>query len=168
MTTLIDYDFGPDARNRLSEAGEHGEQGAVAALETFYYALNNAELDTLSAVWADDDLVQLDNPVGGILRSRAAVTDLYRRIFASGIDVQVSFTDAATYLSDDTAVFAGREVGSYRDANDERVPLEIRTTRIFSWQHDLSRWAQQHHHGSIDSPEALDAYQTAVRQASTK
>lgn len=165
MTTLVDYGFGPEACNRLAEAGKRGEDGALAVLETFYYALNHADLDTLTAVWSDDDLVQLDNPVGGILRSRDAVTDLYQRIFTSGIDVQVTFTDAATYLSTGIAVYAGREVGSYRSAAGDRKPLEIRTTRVFGWQDHLSRWAQLHHHGSIDNPQALAAYQTAARHA---
>jgi ketosteroid isomerase-like protein len=162
---LVDYSFGADARNRLAEASTVGAAGAVAALETFYYALNHADLQTLSAVWADDDLVQLNNPVGGIIRSRTAVTDLYGRIFASGIDIHVTFSDAATYLAGGTAAFAGREIGSYRGPDGDRVPIEIRTTRLFGWQPDQQRWAQLHHHGSIDSPEALAAYQSAALHA---
>jgi hypothetical protein len=165
IASLTDFGFGRGSRNRLAEARTPGATGAVAALETFYYALNRADLQTLSATWADDDLAQLNNPVGGILRSRAAVTDLYRRIFASGIDVQVTFRDAVTYLTDGTAAFAGREVGSYRNVDGDRAAIEIRTTRVFAWQPEQERWAQLHHHGSIDSPEALAAYRSAVLRA---
>jgi hypothetical protein len=164
MSTLIDYDFGPHARNRLDEAGDPGPAGAVAALETFYFALNNADLDVLRAVWSSDPLAQLDNPVGGILRSGDAIADLYRRIFAGGMDVQVTFTDAATYLGHDTAVFAGRELGSYAGSDGERVPLQIRTSRVFTWHPEQGSWLQTHHHGSIDDPDALAAYQAAARR----
>jgi hypothetical protein len=38
--------------------------------------------------------------------------------------------------------------------------LQIRTTRIFAY---AGTWVQVHHHGSIDDPAALAAYQQAVR-----
>ncbi|HEY3557912.1 MAG TPA: hypothetical protein VGL05_10625 [Kribbella sp.] len=50
-----------------------------------------------AAGWADDPLVQLNNPVGGILRGRDAVRELYERVFAGSLNVQVTFGDAATY-----------------------------------------------------------------------
>lgn len=162
MSTLVDHDFGPGSRNRLDEARDPGPDGAVAALETFYHALDNADLDVLRAVWSPDPLAQLNNPVGGIVRSGDAIADLYRRIFGGGLDVQVTFTDAATHLGRDTAVFAGREVGSYAGRDGERVPLRIRTSRVFTWHGDQGRWLQVHHHGSIDDPAALAAYQAAA------
>ncbi|GAA5122641.1 YybH family protein [Pseudonocardia adelaidensis] len=164
MITLVDHGFGPDARNRLDAARDPGPDGAVAALETFYFALNNARLDVLRAVWSPDPLAQLNNPVGGILRSGDAIAGLYGRIFAGGLDVQVTFTDAATYLGADTAVFAGRELGSYLGPDGGRVPLQIRTSRVFTWHPDQGSWLQTHHHGSIDDPEALAAYQAAARR----
>ncbi|MEU0089083.1 nuclear transport factor 2 family protein [Kribbella sp. NPDC006257] len=161
MIELVDYQFGPAARNRLSEAAHTGREGALAALETFYYALNQQDLEILTAVWTDHELVQLNNPIGGILRSRAAVEELYRKVFAGGLNVQVSFGDAVTYWRADSVVFAGRERGSYQHPERGEVPLDIRTTRIFSY--DDGRWAQAHHHGSIDNAETLAAYQQAVR-----
>ena len=157
MTTMevVDYRFGPQARNRLAETGNPGRDGAIAALESFYYALNNRDLDTLSAVWSDHGLAQLNNPVGGILRSGTAVTDLYRRIFDGGLGLTVTFTDAATYWWADSVVFAGRELGEY----GARVPLVIRTTRVFGYD---GSWRQVHHHGSIDRPAELAAYQQAA------
>lgn len=155
----VDYQFGPNARNRLTEATKPGHDGAVAALETFYYALNNRDLDTLAAVWSQDELAQLNNPVGGILRSGQAVTDLYRKIFGGNLGLQVTFTDAATYRWDNAVVFAGREIGDY-NGPDGKVPLTIRTSRVFGY--DGGRWLQVHHHGSIDRPDELAAYQRAV------
>jgi hypothetical protein len=157
VTTIevVDYRVGPQARNRLDETEKPGRDGAIAALESFYHALNNRDLDTLSAVWSQHELAQLNNPVGGILRSGTAVTDLYRRIFDGGLGLTVTFTDAATYWWSDSVVFAGREIGSY----GAQVPLSIRTTRVFGYD---GRWRQVHHHGSIDQPEELAAYQQAV------
>lgn len=163
MNSLVDYEFGPGARNRLDAARDPGPDGAVAALETFYSALNNADLDVLRAVWSPDPLAQLNNPIGGILRSGDAIAGLYGRIFAGGLDVRVTFTDAATYLSTGTAVFAGRELGSYLGPDGARVPLQIRTSRVFSRHPEQGRWLQTHHHGSIDDPVALAAYQAAAR-----
>jgi ketosteroid isomerase-like protein len=160
MIELVDYGFGPGARNRLAEVRTPGREGALAALETFYYALNNGDLDALTAVWADHELVQLNNPIGGILRSRDAVRGLYQRVFAGTLNVQVTFGDAATYWRTDSVTFAGRETGSYHHPQLGEQPLQIRTTRIFAYD---DRWAQVHHHGSIDDPETLAAYQQAVR-----
>lgn len=164
MTSLENYDFGPSSRNRLEDAEDPQSDGAIASLETFYFALNNADLDVLAAVWSDDELAQLNNPVGGIIRSGAAIVDLYRRIFVSGMNVQVRFTDAATYLAQNTALFAGREIGTYLDADGTESVLQIRTTRFFTWHADAGRWRLLHHHGSIDQPDELHRYQQAARR----
>jgi ketosteroid isomerase-like protein len=153
--------FGPHSRNRLHEASDPSGSGAEAALETFYYALNNRDLDVLRADWADSPLAQLNNPVGGILRGGEAIAGLYGRIFGGAVNVQVTFADVITYLGPDHAVFAGRETGSYAVRGAEPVPLEIRTSRYF--RHEDGRWRQYHHHGSIDDPAALSAYQQAIR-----
>ncbi|MFF1822842.1 YybH family protein [Kribbella sp. NPDC058245] len=160
MIELVDYRFGPAARNRLDESGKPGREGAVAALESFYHALNHRDLELLAAVWSQDELAQLNNPVGGILRSGTAVTDLYRRIFGGELGLTVTFGDAATYWWQDSVVFAGRELGQYVDRSGAVVPLAIRTTRVFGYD---GRWLQVHHHGSIDDADELAAYQRAVR-----
>ena len=160
MIELVDYGFGPAARSRPVEARLPGREGALAALETFYYALNGKDLETLVAGWADDPLVQLNNPIGGILRSRDAVRALYERVFAGSLNVQVTFGDAATYWQDDSVVFAGREVGTYQHPELGEQPLRIRTTRIFRY---ADAWQHIHHHGSIDDADALARYQQAVR-----
>lgn len=162
MIDLVDYRFGPDTRNRLDDTTNPDHAGSVAALKTFYYALNNADLDVLAAVWSQHDLAQLNNPIGDILRSGNAVTGLYRTIFAGSLGVQVTFTDATTYSWHDAAAFAGREIGSYRNPSGKAIPLQIRTTRIFGYDTTQRQWLQVHHHGSIDDPDALRAYRRAA------
>jgi ketosteroid isomerase-like protein len=153
--------FGPESQNRLMHASDPSGTGAEAALETFYYALNNRDLDALRADWADSPLAQLNNPVGGILHGTDAITDLYSKIFGSAVHVRVTFTDVISYQGREHAVFAGRETGSYTRHDGTPVPLEIRTSRYFRYED--GRWRQYHHHGSIDDPAALHAYQQAIR-----
>ena len=64
------------------------------------------------------------------------------------------------FASDEIVVFAGRERGEFVVEN-RRVPLTIRTSRVFSYRPEVG-WRQIHHHGSIDDPRLLQAYQDAV------
>lgn len=118
-----------------------------------------AERARLEAVWADDRSVVLYNPLGGIVRGRGAIGDLYRKVFDSGREVQVSFGAVIECVGPDQAVFVGRETGSYTAIDGTEVPLHIRTSRYFRRD---DKWRQCHHHGSIDDPDALGAYQSAV------
>jgi ketosteroid isomerase-like protein len=156
-----DICFGPNSLNRLAEAADASARGALAALESFYYAWHHADADALRAVWSDSPFAQLDNPVGGIVRGAGAIAGLYQNALASPANVRVTFGDAVTYHGQSHAVFAGRERGSYTAPDGTTVPLEIRTTRYF--RYSGGRWRQYHHHGSIDDPEALRAYQQAIR-----
>ena len=54
----------------------------------------------------------------------------------------------------------GRERGEYR-AGEAVLSMAIRTSRVF--RRIEGEWRQVHHHGSIDDPELLAAYQQAVR-----
>jgi ketosteroid isomerase-like protein len=155
--------FGTDARDRRDETGDSGLDGALAALETFYYALNNRDADALAAVLAGHPLAQLNNPLGGILRGGDAIVDLYAtKIFRGPVRVEVEFGDFVQYVGAGHAVFAGRETGTYTVDGQDPRDLAIRTTRYFRYDGDAGRWLQFHHHGSIDGPEELGAYQRAV------
>lgn len=54
----------------------------------------------------------------------------------------------------------GRERGEL-GVSGQPMKLAIRTSRIFRRDPD-GRWLQVHHHGSIDDPQMLAAYQAAV------
>jgi hypothetical protein len=161
MTEHTDISFGPESRNRLAEIRDPSVNGAVAALESFYFALNNRDLNALLATWSSSPLTQLNNPVGGILRGTDSIGDLYARIFDGSLNVQVTFHDVIAYDGERHAIYAGRESGSYVAPAGTSVPLDIRTSRYFRYED--GRWGQHHHHGSIDDPDALRAYQQAVR-----
>lgn len=162
MLQTLDSSFGRDSGNRQLDALEPGFPGAVAALETFYHSFNTQNSALLADVWADDPLVQLNNPVGGMLRGRAAITELYDRVLGGPATVWVEFHDIVAYGDGDWTVFAGRESGEYR-LGEAVVELKIRTTRVFAFGAASVGWRQLHHHGSIDDPDLLRRYQAAVR-----
>ncbi len=162
MITVSDLRFGADARNRVAESSNAEPEGFLAALESFYYALAHQDAEVLAQVWSDDDLAQLNNPLGGILRGGEAIVDLYRRIFSGRARLDVEFGDFVQYLGEDHALVAGRESGTYSVDGSSPVKLSIRTSRYFRYDADRGRWLQFHHHGSITAPEALAAYQEAI------
>jgi ketosteroid isomerase-like protein len=161
LATALTATFGREARDRLNETEDPGRDGALAALETFYYAFNNRSLQALSAVWLEDPLIQLNNPLGGILRGIDGIRSLYERVFSGQGRAWVEFYDIVEFSLGQAITFAGRERGEFTTA-DSTVPLAIRTTRVFAHIPDVG-WRQVHHHGSIDDPASLAAYQRAVR-----
>lgn len=154
--------YGKWAKDLRSEALEYTAEGARAALESFYYAFNNQSLAVFEKVWAPDPLIQLNNPLGGILRGYKPIVELYRQIFEGPAKVWVEFSDIVEYVDKNVAVFAGRERGEFT-LDEVALPLEIRTTRIFKFIDRELGWRQIHHHGSIDNPELLKQYQNAVK-----
>lgn len=152
--------YGRDAHDRLDETLDRGPDGALAALETFYNAFNRRSASLLRAIWLDDPLVQLNNPLGGILRGIEPITALYERVFTGPARVWVEFGDIVRFPSTDTVTFAGREQGEFAVV-DRFIPLAIRTSRTFAYR-DGTGWRQVHHHGSIDDADLLRDYQHAV------
>ena len=133
--------------------------GALAALESFYFAFNNADLDVFGQVWVAHDLIRLKNPLGGILEGIDPITDLYAGIFNGPAAVWVEFHDIVAYDAGDAVVFSGREGGEFAKAG-VTVPLDIRTTRVLHYVQ--GRWGQIHHHGSITDADLMTTYRNAV------
>jgi hypothetical protein len=162
MIEQSDYRFGLESRNRLVQTSDPSLDGVWAALETFYFAFNNRDAEVLASIWSDHPLAQVNNPLGGILRGGHAIAELYGRIFGGTAQVQVKFSNIVIYGGQMHALFAGRETGTYKTFDTERIPLSIRTSRYFRYDSEKSRWNMFHHHGSIDDPQALGAYQRAI------
>lgn len=150
------------SRNRLDEGNIPSIEGAKAVLETFYHAFNTRNLSLFTQVWLDHPLIQLNNPLGGIMRGAGDIEELYRKVFQGNVFVEVEFHDIILYSSFEYAVFAGRERGTYRIGTNI-YPLNIRTTRCFQYIDSKGGWRQVHHHGSIDDSRLLHNYQKAIR-----
>lgn len=159
----IDRVFGRGSKNLVGQTTDEGIAGAIACLETFYYAFNSKDAATFKKVWLQHELIQLNNPLGGILRGIVPIVTLYDAIFNGPATVWVEFGDVVVYQSSGMVVFAGRESGEFT-LQGETIDLQIRTSRIMGYDETEGQWHQLHHHGSIDNANLLDSYQKAVKK----
>ena len=162
MIRHADNTYGRSSVNCSAAVRKPGIDGARALLETFYFAFNQRDLEIFTLVWAEHEFIQLNNPLGGILRGFGPIAALYRRIFDGPARVWVELGDIVEYETKEMVVFAGRETGEFA-LGDNSLALSIRTSRVVQWLGPEHGWRQTHHHGSIDDPELLDTYQRAVR-----
>lgn len=162
MIVHSQQNYGRSAHNRIAQAAQPGVGGARALVESFYYAFNQRDMGVFAEMWAEHELIQLNNPLGGILRAYEPISELYRGIFNGSARVWVELYDIVEFQSDAMVVFAGREKGEFTKGK-VTIPLSIRTSRIVQWMGSGVGWKQVHHHGSIDDIQMLAEYQTAVR-----
>ena len=134
----------------------------LRAVAQFYQAFNQRDMTLMRRVWLTTDEVSMDNPIGGIRRGWAAIEAGYARIFGGAAQVYVEFFDYTLHATDQMFLVTGRERGHFTTAG-HRLDLDIRTSRLFI--NSAGKWRQLHHHGSIDDPQRLAAYQQAVRPA---
>jgi len=141
---------------------EHTEQltPEMRALSEFYRALNYRDMELMTQNWAQTDESVMDNPVGGIKRGWEEIRTVYERVFSSSGEYWFEFYDYSFHERGDFFYVVGRERGEY-EVGETALAMAIRTSRIF--RHIDGKWRQVHHHGSIDDPELLAAYQQAVR-----
>lgn len=132
----------------------------LQVMSEFYDAFNSRSLEKVSQNWAQSDEIAMDNPVGGIKRGWSEIKDVYERIFSGPAKVYVEFYDYTIHETNEMFYAVGRERGEFR-IGEMIVKLTIRTSRIYKLID--GQWRQVHHHGSIDDPELLASYQSAVR-----
>lgn len=132
----------------------------LGALENFYEAFNQRDANTASHAWLNTERVAMYNPIGGIKRGWEQIKDTYSRIMQGNIHVYVEFYDYTLQQHDTLFYVFGRERG-YAKCAGQQIELAIRTSRVFEWH--TEQWRQVHHHGSIDNPTLLDAYQTLLK-----
>jgi ketosteroid isomerase-like protein len=110
--------------------------------------------------WANSAESAMDNPLGGIKRGWAEIKPTYEKLFASKGTYRFEFYDYTMHEISDLFYVVGRERGEL-GVSGQPMKLAIRTSHIFRRDPD-GRWLQVHHHGSIDDPQMLAAYQAAV------
>ena len=146
----------------ISGAGYKGGAATdpVEALEQFYAAFNRRDLALMATHWLTSEESVMDNPLGGIARGWESVRAIYERIFSGPARVQVEFHDYTLHEGGELYYAVGRERGTL-ERDGRRLALAIRTTRVFRRVGESLR--QVHHHGSMDDPDLLRAYQELVR-----
>ena len=132
----------------------------MRALSEFYQALNGRDMDLMAQNWVQTDEAVMDNPVGGIKRGWNEIREVYELVFGGAGTFWFEFYDYSYHESDEMFYVVGRERGEYR-AGEVVLKMAIRTSRVFRLID--GKWRQVHHHGSIEDPELLAAYQKAVR-----
>jgi hypothetical protein len=162
-------------QNLLAESAKPGIEGARAALETFYYAFNTRSADLYKRIWADDPLIQVGSPVGGLVRGSVRIAALAERMFAGSVRVRTVFEDIVAYVTPELVVFTGREHGGFtRDTRDGEQDGEHeamseltggRSICVFRFIAEQGGWRQVYHHVSLDDADQLAQYQRAVRGA---
>ena len=132
----------------------------MRALSEFYQALNDRDMDLMARNWVQTDEAVMDNPVGGIKRGWEEIRSVYERIFTSSAEYWFEFYDYSYHEAGELFYVVGRERGEYK-AREAALNMAIRTSRVFRLID--GEWRQVHHHGSIDDPDLLAAYQQAIR-----
>ena len=132
----------------------------LQALAQFYRALNARDMSLMEQNWDNTDQAAMDNPMGGIKRGWAEIKPVYERLFRVDGSYHFEFYDYTLHRFGDVFYVVGRERGHVSKAGAE-LDMKIRTTRLFRF--DGKRWGQIHHHGSIEDPQLLAAYQAATR-----
>jgi len=133
--------------------------GPLAALIEFYRAFNNRDLELMSKNWEKSDEASMSNPLGGVKRGWENIKEVYSNIFSGNARVYVEYYDYSIHHLGGMFCVVGRERGSLQ-LGEQKIDLAIRTTRIYRMGY--GGWHQIHHHGSIDNPKLLAAYQEAV------
>lgn len=131
----------------------------INALIAFYKAFNARDAEATANNWAKQYAIAMSNPIGGIRRNWNAVREGYEKIMGGEAKVYVEYHDFNFHLLGGIFYAEGRERGSL-DTGEVQLGLKIRTSRIYKLFDD--GWKQVHHHGSMDDPELLQRYQTAV------
>ena len=150
----------PDKIESINPAAQcNSDQGDItmhAALNDFYAAFNQRDVDKSVLNWAQHEKVVMCNPMGGIRRGISSIREGYQTIMQGSTRVYVEFYDYELVESDDISYVAGRERG-YARRDDTQFELDIRTSRIY--QRIDGYWRQIHHHGSMTDAKALQQYQ---------
>ena len=145
--------------NGSDENGLKTDQERV--LSEFYFAFNNQRLDLMKENWSAEGEPIMSNPLGGIKSGWLEIEQVYKNIFNGPADVFVEFYDYQIHSTENMFCAAGRERGYFKTAAIT-IELSIRTSRVYQVINGV--WRQLHHHGSIDQPELLEQYQSALKK----
>ena len=156
-------------QNLLADAAVPGIRGARAALETFYYAFNTRSVDLYQRIWADDPLVQVYSPVGGLVRGHAGIATLSERLFSGSMRIQTVLEDIVAYVTPELVVFTEREHATYTPDSEHDAMSKVaegRSICVFRFIAEQGGWRLVYHHVSLEDADQLARFQRADGGAS--
>jgi ketosteroid isomerase-like protein len=95
-------------------------QDAEAA---FYAALERADLETMMAVWAEDEEIVCVHPGGPRLTGYAAIRTAWQRIFAGGPRLKIRLSAPTSVVTPLSAVHTAIQHVSIRNDDSTRAPV---------------------------------------------
>jgi ketosteroid isomerase-like protein len=166
VATALDGETVRGERNMLADTAVPGFKGALAALETFYYAFNTRSVDLLKQIWAEDPLAQIVTPLVSHIRGSTGIAAAYGRMPSGPVEMQTVLDEIVAYITSGVVVFTMRERATVRQHSEHdgmTDRLEGRTSCIFRFIASQGGWRLIYHQVSLSDPETLARIQRGVR-----
>jgi ketosteroid isomerase-like protein len=131
------------------------------ANERFYRALEQSDLEIMSAVWLHDAWVKCVHPGWDLIVGWERVRESWRQIFEGNTGMRVAATDVEIKIEGDFALVSCYELlAVFLDS--ARAPVSVRTTATNLFQRVAGEWRMIHHHASQvpDAPMVNDSFTT--------
>ena len=117
----------------------------------FYEALERSDIDTMMAVWAEDEEVVCVHPGGPRLVGYTMIREAWQRIFAHGRKLQVRLSQQKTVTTPFAVVSTLLE--HITSADDGNLSAPVAATNIYV--RGLLGWRMVAHHASPVPPDSV-------------
>lgn len=117
----------------------------------FYEALENADLDAMMGIWAEDEEIVCVHPGGARLVGYAAIREAWRRVFENGRRLQVQLSPATVVNTPFAATHSLIEHIRVRESGETSAPLAVTNVYI----RGAMGWRMVSHHASPVPPDSL-------------
>ena len=109
----------------------------------FYQALEQADLDAMMEVWADNDNIACVHPMGPRLEGQEEITESWRRIFSNGARMRFRISDVQALTDGGVAVRVVHENITVSNRSSESIVLATNVYRLIG-----DSWYMVLHHAS--------------------
>ena len=118
------------------------------AQDAFYRAFEQADLEAMMAVWADDDEIVCIHPAGPRLTGPEQVRDAWREIFRNGPTLLFTLSEGLLHRGATLAVSCVQE--NIRTVGDENTAHVVAATNVFVLT--VGGWRMLVHHATPSAP----------------
>ena len=109
----------------------------------FYEALEQADLDAMMDVWADNDNIACVHPMGPRLEGQEEISESWRRIFRNGARMRFRISDVQALADEEVVVHVLHENITVPNRDDESTVLATNVYRRIG-----DSWYMVLHHAS--------------------